>query len=141
MSELTTELSPQHTDHYQSLRSTLASRAWSMHCVEDVWLCRARRRTINKKLKIKGVQTMSATTYRVESSHPIIGPLWPNYKSSKLHTFVDRALAVVMAAKSMTSPAGHEIRVHWWQRETSSVSRSIPRIRHRYLGVCDNRIC
>jgi hypothetical protein len=54
---------------------------------------------------------MSATTYRVESSHPIVGPLWSNYKSSKHHTFVDRALAVVMAAKSMTSPAGHEVRV------------------------------
>ena len=54
---------------------------------------------------------MSATTYRVESSHPIVGPLWPSFKASKFHTFVDRAFAVLMAAKSMTSPSGHEIRV------------------------------
>jgi len=54
---------------------------------------------------------MSANTYRVESSHPIVGPLWPKFKAAKFHTFVDRALAVVMAAKSTTSPSGHEIRV------------------------------
>ncbi len=54
---------------------------------------------------------MSTTTYRVESSHPIVGPLWPNFKASKFHTFVDRARAVLMAAKSSTSPSGHEIRV------------------------------
>ena len=54
---------------------------------------------------------MSETTYRVESSHPIVGPLWPSFKASKFHTFTDRALAVVMAAKSTTSPSGHEIRV------------------------------
>ncbi len=68
-------------------------------------------KSINRKTKLKGVHKMSATTYRVESSHPIVGPLWPGYKASKLFTFVDRALAVVMAAKSMTAPAGHEIRV------------------------------
>ncbi len=54
---------------------------------------------------------MSATTYRVESSHPIVGPLCPTSTASKFHTFVDRALAIVMAAKSMTHPSGHEIRV------------------------------
>lgn len=54
---------------------------------------------------------MSATTYRVESSQPIVGPLWPSFKASKFHIFVDRAFAVLMAAKSMTSPTGHEIRV------------------------------
>ena len=56
---------------------------------------------------------MSATTYRVESSHPIVGPLWPSgsIEASKFHTFIDRAFAVLMAAKSMTSPSGHEIRV------------------------------
>ncbi len=64
-----------------------------------------------KKYKLMGVHQMSATTYRIESSHAIVGPLWPSYKASKLHTFVDRALAVVMAAKSTTSPSGHEIRV------------------------------
>ena len=54
---------------------------------------------------------MSSITYRVESSHPIVGPLWPGITASKFHTFNDRSLAVVMAAKSMTSPFGHEIRV------------------------------
>ncbi len=54
---------------------------------------------------------MPATAYRVESSHPIVGPLWPKFKASKFHTFVDRALAIVTAAKSMTLPSGHEIRV------------------------------
>lgn len=54
---------------------------------------------------------MSTVTYRLESSHPIVGPLWPQSAASKFHMFVDRALAVVMAAKSMTFPSGHEIRV------------------------------
>jgi hypothetical protein len=54
---------------------------------------------------------MSAAIYRVESAHPIVGPLWPGLASSKFHHIVDRALAIVVAAKSMTSPSGHEIRV------------------------------
>jgi hypothetical protein len=64
-----------------------------------------------KIFKSMSFQQLSASTYRVESSHPIVGPLWPSFKASKLHTFVDRAFAVLMAAKSSTSPSGHEIRV------------------------------
>lgn len=54
---------------------------------------------------------MPSTTYRIESSHPIIGPLWAALNASPLHHFADRALAVVIAAKSKTKPSGHEIRV------------------------------
>jgi hypothetical protein len=54
---------------------------------------------------------MPAASYRVESAHPIVGPLWPGLASSKFHHIVDRALAIVVAAKSMTRPSGHEIRV------------------------------
>ena len=53
---------------------------------------------------------MSAAAYRVESSHPIMGPLLP-VSGFKFLTLVDRALAIVLAAKSMTNPLGHEIRV------------------------------
>jgi hypothetical protein len=55
--------------------------------------------------------TMTTATYRVESAHPIIGPLWPSLASSTLRHVFDRALAIVLAAKSMTRPSGHEIRV------------------------------
>ena len=54
---------------------------------------------------------MSTSTYRVESAHPIVGPLWFGGASSKFHHVVDRSQAIVLAAKSRTSPAGHEIRV------------------------------
>lgn len=54
---------------------------------------------------------MSTETYRIESAHPIIGPLWSGWASSKFHHVVDRARAVVLAAKSRTFPPGHEIRV------------------------------
>ena len=53
---------------------------------------------------------MSTAIYRLESSHPMFGPLLP-VGGAKLLTLVDRALATVMAAKSMTQPCGHEIRV------------------------------
>ena len=53
---------------------------------------------------------MSTAIYRLESSHPMFGPLLP-VAGAKLLTLVDRALATVMAAKSMTKPCGHEIRV------------------------------
>ncbi len=53
---------------------------------------------------------MSAT-YRVESAHPIISPLWFGLGAARFHLLFDRALAVVLAAKSRTFPAGHEIRV------------------------------
>lgn len=54
---------------------------------------------------------MSTETYRVESAHPIVGPLWSGRASSNFHHVVDRSQAIVLAAKSRTSPPGHEIRV------------------------------
>jgi hypothetical protein len=53
---------------------------------------------------------MDKPNYRIESSHPIAGPLVPDppAKGVLLH---DRALAVVAAAKSVTVPYGQEIRV------------------------------
>ncbi len=53
---------------------------------------------------------MSAAVYRVESAHPMIGPLLPVVGAKFLH-LVDRTLAIVLAAKSRTRPCGHEIRV------------------------------
>lgn len=53
---------------------------------------------------------LSAAIYRVESTHPIMGPLLP-ISGAKFLNLVDRALAVVLAAKSWTYPSGHEIRV------------------------------
>lgn len=53
---------------------------------------------------------MSAAVYRVESAHPMIGPLLP-VAGAKFLDLVDRAVAVVLAAKSRTRPCGHEIRV------------------------------
>ncbi len=53
---------------------------------------------------------MSMTLYRLESSHPMFGPLLP-VAGIRLLNLVDRALATVTAAKSMTHPSGHEIRV------------------------------
>lgn len=54
---------------------------------------------------------MSSAAYRVESFHPIVGPLLPGLVASKFLLFADRALAVVVAAKSFTNPSGQEIRV------------------------------
>ncbi|MFZ4478531.1 MAG: hypothetical protein ACOYNZ_01415 [Rhodoferax sp.] len=54
---------------------------------------------------------MSAASYRVESAHPIISPLWLGLGSARFHLVFDRALAIVLAAKGRTSPTGHEIRV------------------------------
>ena len=48
--------------------------------------------------------------YRIESSHPMVGPLLPVSVSSEFLLY-DRATAVVVAAKSITNPGGHEIRV------------------------------
>jgi hypothetical protein len=53
---------------------------------------------------------MAPAQYRIESSHPISGRLLPVSGASHYY-FNDRALAVVMAAKSVTSPSGQEIRV------------------------------
>lgn len=54
---------------------------------------------------------MSSAAYRVESNFPIVGPLLPGIVSSKFFNLVDRALAIVVAAKSFTKPFGQEIRV------------------------------
>jgi len=53
---------------------------------------------------------MTPADYRIESSHPIASRLLP--LSGSQHYFVsDRALAVAVAAKSVTLPRGQEIRV------------------------------
>jgi len=53
---------------------------------------------------------MSPANFRVESNHPIAGRLLP-VSGSQQYFFSDRALAVAMAAKSVTKPVGQEIRV------------------------------
>lgn len=53
---------------------------------------------------------MTSADYRVESSHPIAGRLLPN-SGSRQYLFSDRSLAVALAAKSVTTPMGQEIRV------------------------------
>jgi hypothetical protein len=51
-----------------------------------------------------------ALDYRVESTHPIVGPLMPANGAVEF-LLEDRSLAVVVAAKSVTRPYGQEIRV------------------------------
>ena len=53
---------------------------------------------------------MTSADFRVESNHPIAGRLLP-VSGSQQYFFSDRALAVAMAAKSVTKPSGQEIRV------------------------------
>ncbi len=53
---------------------------------------------------------MMPADFRVESSHPIAGGLFPT-SGSRQYLFSNRALAVAMAAKSTTKPMGEEIRV------------------------------
>ena len=53
---------------------------------------------------------MTSADYRVESSHPISARLIA-VSGAQQYFFSDRALAVAMAAKSVTSPSGQEIRV------------------------------
>jgi hypothetical protein len=53
---------------------------------------------------------MSSHSFRVESSRPIVGQIWPAPGSSSFGTS-NRVLAVALAAKSLTSPPGGEIRV------------------------------
>ncbi len=53
---------------------------------------------------------MTSADYRLESSHQIAGRLLP-IPGSQQHLFSDRSLAVAMAAKSVTTPIGQEIRV------------------------------
>jgi hypothetical protein len=54
---------------------------------------------------------MSSETYRVESAHPIVSPIWFEPSASSSHYVADRSQAIVLAAKSRSSPPGHEIRV------------------------------
>ena len=51
-----------------------------------------------------------SSDFRVESSHPIATRLFPA-SDSRQYFFSNRALAVAMAAKSVTKPSGQEIRV------------------------------
>ena len=53
---------------------------------------------------------MSRMNYRIESSHPMVGPLLPG-SGVTIFLVHDRAIAVVVAAKSVTIPYGKEIRV------------------------------
>ena len=52
---------------------------------------------------------MPNAAYRIESSQPIAGRLWPA-AGAQQYVVQDRALAVSLAAKSFT-PSGQEIRV------------------------------
>jgi hypothetical protein len=53
---------------------------------------------------------MPTLSYRIESFYPIVGPLISGINSTTL-LIADRAIAVVIAAKSETRPYGKEIRV------------------------------
>ena len=53
---------------------------------------------------------MSSPSFRVESNFPIVGQIWPAPGSTCFGTS-NRGLAVALAAKSLTSPPGGEIRV------------------------------
>jgi hypothetical protein len=53
---------------------------------------------------------MMSADFRVESSHPIAARLLP-VQGLRQYFFSNRALAVAMAAKSVTRPSGQEIRV------------------------------
>ena len=52
---------------------------------------------------------MASADYRIESTQPIAGRLWPA-AGAQQYVVSDRALAVALAAKSFT-PSGQEIRV------------------------------
>lgn len=53
---------------------------------------------------------MPNSDFRIESAYPIVGPFVP-MAGRMAHLLNDRELAVVVAAKSETLPAGQEIRV------------------------------
>ena len=53
---------------------------------------------------------MASGDYRIESNQPLAGRLLP-VSGLQQYFFSDRSLAVAMAAKSLTSPPGQEIRV------------------------------
>jgi hypothetical protein len=66
--------------------------------------------TVNKNHERQaGEASMTSADYRIESSHPIAGRLWPA-AGSQQYVVRDRALAIALAAKSFT-PDGDEIRV------------------------------
>jgi hypothetical protein len=77
-------------------------------CHLAVTLC-AYLDAMNSQL-IHNLSTPALEQYRVESSHPIVGPLVPVHGFSEF-LLCDRTMAVVIAAKSITHPGGHEIRV------------------------------
>ena len=53
---------------------------------------------------------MTSADFRIESSHPIASRLLP-VSGAQQYFVSDRALAVAVAAKSITYPGGQEIRV------------------------------
>ena len=53
---------------------------------------------------------MTTMSYRIESTHPIVGPFISGINETALY-IADRAMAVVLVAKSYTLPFGKEIRV------------------------------
>lgn len=53
---------------------------------------------------------MSTLNYRIESLHPIVGPLLSPCVNAASALY-NRSMAVLLAAKSQTKPYGQEIRV------------------------------
>ena len=53
---------------------------------------------------------MTSAEYRIECSHPIASLLLPQPGSQQYYVH-DRALAVAVAAKAITTPLGQEVRV------------------------------
>lgn len=53
---------------------------------------------------------MTTLSYRVESTHPMVGPLISGVNRTAMY-LANRAHAVALAAKSCTLPFGKEIRV------------------------------
>lgn len=53
---------------------------------------------------------MTKQTYRIESNHPMMGPLMPPLGSKFIH-IANREFAILLASKSITQPLGHEIRM------------------------------
>jgi hypothetical protein len=70
----------------------------------------SKRASIAPQPKFFSEGNMNTMSYRIESSHPIVGPLTSGINKTVLY-IKDRAMAVVLAAKSETRPYGKEIRV------------------------------
>jgi hypothetical protein len=75
------------------------------HCIGCI-----EQRDIQIRVKQSSEVSMTPSEYRIESSHPLSGRLLPA-SGSQQYLVSDRALAVAMAAKSVTQPSGQEIRV------------------------------